>query len=99
MIDEDFIDIEQIIGDKELKPYFLDVVGKIVLKNLYHSHHHRFIPKLKAQKELYESLHRLAEKLMFVVPDHQIQPTISEVLKHYMESLKPILRKERFDAL
>jgi hypothetical protein len=98
-IQEDFIDIKQIIGDKELKPYFLDVVGKVVLKNLYSSYHHRFAPKLKAQKDFYDSLYILTEKLKFVVPDEHMQTTISEVLRHYMESLKPILRKERFDSL
>ncbi|MFZ6013403.1 MAG: hypothetical protein ACOYXT_23880 [Bacteroidota bacterium] len=98
-IQEDYIDINQIIQDQQLKPYFLDVVGKVVLKNLYSSYHHRFIAKLKAQKDMYDSLYILTEKLRFVVPDEHIQPTIAEVLKHYMESLRPILKKEKFDAL
>lgn len=96
---EDIIDINQIIEDEKLKPYFLDVVGKIFVKNLYNSHHRRFRLRLKAQKDFYDSLYILTEKLMLVVPDEQIQPTISEVLKHYMELVRPILKKERFDAL
>jgi hypothetical protein len=98
-MEEDNIDINQIIGDEKLKPYFLDVVGKVFLKNLYSSHHHRFVPKLKAQKDFYDSLYILTEKLMYVVPDEHIQTTISVVLEHYMESVRPILKKERFDPL
>ena len=94
MEQEQVFDINEIINDENLKPYFLDVVGKIFLKNLYGSHHPRFQSRLKAQKEFYDSLSILTEKLMFVVPVEQMQATIVEVFKHYMETLKPILRKE-----
>lgn len=96
---DDTVDIEKIIHDNELKPYFLEVVGKVLLKNLYASQNHRFVPKLKAQKEFYDSLYSLTEKLKYQVGDDQISSTIAYVLNHYLESLKPVLKKEKFDIL
>lgn len=96
---QDVIDIDQIIQDEQLKPYFLDVVGKVLLRNLYNSYHHRFMPKLKAQKDFYDSLYVLTEKLKLIVPDDQIQPTITRVTRYYMESLKPLLKADQFSSL
>ena len=99
MEQDEIIDIDSIIANDELKPYFLDVVGKSFLKNLNNSHDHRYLSKLKAQKDFYDSLYFLSEKLKYLVPAERIQPTIAEVLKHYMQSLKPIMRSDNFGAL
>lgn len=97
MFDEN-VNIDKIIENSDLKPYFLDVVGKVFVKNLYASQSKRFVPKVKAQKEFYDSLYNLTEKLKYHVLDEQISSTITEVLHRYMEMQKPDFRKGKFDV-
>lgn len=95
---EDEVDINKIIQDQQLTPYFLDLVVKNVQKNLFHSHHVRYLPKVKANKDFYDSLYSLTERLRSVVPDEYIQPTVVEALRHYTHKLRLQTRRENSDA-
>lgn len=86
---KDHVDVNAVFEDAELRPYFLDLVGKSFLNSLNGKYNDHYFSKVKAQKEFYDSLFRVVEKLRLVVPPDQLQSTIEEVSFTYIQNVKP----------
>jgi hypothetical protein len=79
--------LDEIKNDPELRPYFLEFICKNMVLGMTDFFHVNDLQRIKFQKEFYDSMLNLSERLESVVPQDRIYPTIEEVSKFYLQAV------------
>jgi len=78
--------------DQELRPLFLDYIGKSMTLGLSDVFTvNNLSERARLHKEYYSSVQALAEKLSLVIPSDKVDEAIAEVTKYYMKKGKDYL--------
>jgi hypothetical protein len=79
--------IEEIKHDQYLRPLFLEFICRNLILGMTDIYQVGQMERIKIQKEFYDSMLVLSQKLEGYVPQDRILPTIEEVSKFYLSGI------------